>query len=223
MNFTMLHTEAVEPGMMELLKGLCSINELENFALIGGTNLALRLGHRISKDLDFFSMDDFKEGETDMLIKKKYPDMIITEKDKQFRKYIINGIKAQFLRFNYPMLKEIEVKEGIRMYSLEDTIAAKMGAIVNRGTKRDFYDVYELLKTRKVDGLVGLYAKKFDDNTVTTIKALTDFQKADGEKKNPVSLNNIKWEQVKEGIVQKVNNYIKSKMESKGKSKGMEM
>lgn len=219
----MLHIEALKPGMLELLKGLCSIKELENFALIGGTNLAIRFGHRVSEDLDFFSLDEFKESETDMLIKKKYPGMIITEKDKQFRKYIINGIKVQFLRFNYPMLKEIDVIEGMRMYSLEDTIAGKMSAIVNRGMKRDFYDVYELLKTRKIGELVGLYAKKFDDNTVTTIKALIDFQKADGEKENPMSLNNIKWEQVKEGIVQVVNNYIRDKTVSKGESRGMEM
>ena len=77
---------------MDLLKGLCSINATEQFALIGGTNLALRFGHRISEDLDFFSVNDFNENELDKVIRNKYPNMIITTKDTQFRIHVINGI-----------------------------------------------------------------------------------------------------------------------------------
>ena len=220
----MLHTEALKPGMMDLLKGLCSINATEQFALIGGTNLTLRLGHRISEDMDFFSVNDFNENELDKAIRKKYPNMTITTKDAQFRIYVINGIKAQFLRFNYPMLKEVEVKEGIRMYSLEDTIAGKIGAVINRGTKRDFYDVYELLKTKKVEELTECYAKKFDDwNTVTIIKAMTDFEEADKENRNILSLNNTKWEKVKSVVEKKVNDYVRNKTTSKNSNRGMEM
>jgi len=42
----MLHTKAVEKPTLELLKEICIISVLNQFALIGGTNLALRLGHR---------------------------------------------------------------------------------------------------------------------------------------------------------------------------------
>lgn len=50
----MLQQDAVEPATLELLKRICSAVPFDNFALGGGTNLALRLGHRLSVDLNFF-------------------------------------------------------------------------------------------------------------------------------------------------------------------------
>ena len=51
----MLQTKTVSPDNLELLKKLQSMEELEGFRLVGGTALALQLGHRFSIDLDFFS------------------------------------------------------------------------------------------------------------------------------------------------------------------------
>jgi hypothetical protein len=51
----MLQQNAVEPATLELLKSICSLRPFDSFALGGGTNLALRLGHRLSVDLDFFT------------------------------------------------------------------------------------------------------------------------------------------------------------------------
>ena len=51
----MLQTRTVEPGTLGLLKDLMSMPELEHFYLVGGTALALQLGHRISVDLDLFT------------------------------------------------------------------------------------------------------------------------------------------------------------------------
>ncbi len=44
----MLHTEAVEPGTLSLLKELMAVPVLGAFSLVGGTALALRYGHRNS-------------------------------------------------------------------------------------------------------------------------------------------------------------------------------
>ena len=55
----MLHSEAVPPGTLALLKSLCSHQALDGFALVGGTSLALRFGHRMSVDLDFFRPEKF--------------------------------------------------------------------------------------------------------------------------------------------------------------------
>ncbi|MEI7587081.1 nucleotidyl transferase AbiEii/AbiGii toxin family protein [Runella sp.] len=51
----MLQTRTVEPGTLELLKQLMSLKALEQFYLVGGTALALQMGHRISVDLDLFT------------------------------------------------------------------------------------------------------------------------------------------------------------------------
>ncbi|MBW8049871.1 MAG: nucleotidyl transferase AbiEii/AbiGii toxin family protein [Cytophagales bacterium] len=215
----MLYTETVEPGAMELLKELCSMREIEKFALVGGTNLALRFGHRISEDMDFFSIEKFNERELDSVIKKKFSDVRITNEADQTRQYYINGRKAEFIRFNYPLLSGVENVGGIRMYSLQDTMAAKLNAVVGRGNKKDFYDVYEFLKTRSVREMVSYYEKRFDQpNAVPLIKSLTYFEDAEkGE--NPKTLNNTKWEEVKRVIDNKVKDYLMGVVEIKQKKK----
>ena len=51
----MLHKETVNPELIEILKTLCGLPELESFRLVGGTAAALQIGHRRSIDIDFFS------------------------------------------------------------------------------------------------------------------------------------------------------------------------
>jgi hypothetical protein len=55
-----------------LLKELLGISELKDFYLVGGTNLSLRYGHRISIDLDLFSNIDFSPNEISEVLFKKY-------------------------------------------------------------------------------------------------------------------------------------------------------
>ena len=50
----MLHLETVEYSTLELLRKLQSLPILRDTRLVGGTALALQLGHRKSVDLDFF-------------------------------------------------------------------------------------------------------------------------------------------------------------------------
>jgi len=204
----MLCTQAVEPRTLELLRELCSIEQLNKFALIGGTNLALRLGHRTSEDIDFFSIEKFNEDNLDNFINKKYKDVQTINYDKQTRKYLIKGIQVEFIRYNYPLLNKIEVENGIRMYSLEDTIAAKMSAVVQRGGKKDFYDLYELLTIKPLGKLLDCYKKRFNqDNIVPLLKSLIFFDSAENDN-DPKSLNETKWEQVKTVVEQKVRTYV---------------
>ena len=54
----MLHQETVEPRTLELLKQLQAEPLLQSFNLVGGTALALRIGHRKSIDLDLFTTEE---------------------------------------------------------------------------------------------------------------------------------------------------------------------
>lgn len=51
----MLFYTTVEERTLQLLKSLQSLPQLKNFSLVGGTSLALQIGHRLSIDLDLFS------------------------------------------------------------------------------------------------------------------------------------------------------------------------
>jgi hypothetical protein len=68
----MLHQKAVPSATLGLLKNISSLPQLSSFALGGGTNLALRLGHRLSFDLDFFTNTAFETSDLFELITKKF-------------------------------------------------------------------------------------------------------------------------------------------------------
>ena len=57
----MLHYEAVKPDTLGVLKKLMAFKPLDSFALVGETSLALQLGHRISEDIDMFTITEFNE------------------------------------------------------------------------------------------------------------------------------------------------------------------
>ena len=65
----MLYIETVKPDTFSLLKELMLVKEMQHFNLVGGTALSLRLGHRISVDLDLFSHEKFENEKSDRSIK----------------------------------------------------------------------------------------------------------------------------------------------------------
>lgn len=206
----MLHKKAVEPGTLELLKKICQIQELNNFALIGGTNLALRFGHRISVDLDFFCTEKFSETELEQTIYSNFKNFQISHSDYQTRQYFIDNIKVEFIGFRYPLLQDFETIENIRLFSIEDSIAAKLNAIMGRGSKKDFYDIYEILKKYSLTDILNYFKSKFkQENIFPLLKSLNYFDDAD-EEPDPVSLTNITWKEVKENINRKLLEYYKS-------------
>lgn len=61
----MLFETILDGDAISLLKELCSHQFLQSFSLAGGTGLALRLGHRLSYDLDLFSNEKFNVNNLD--------------------------------------------------------------------------------------------------------------------------------------------------------------
>jgi predicted nucleotidyltransferase component of viral defense system len=205
----MLHTEAVEKTTLELLTEICAISQLDQFALIGGTNLALRFGHRKSIDLDFFSPEEFNESQLEQIIFHHFKDAQLSHSDRQTRQYIIRDIKVEFIGFRYPLINPFEKLEGVRLFSLQDTIAAKLNAVLGRGSKKDFFDIYELLKNYRLKELIKHFKIKFNQKDVfPLLKSLNYFEDAEQEP-DPISLNNTSWKQVKDKIDIVLREYFK--------------
>ena len=68
----MLQISTIEPTTLAILKKLMTIPELEDFALVGGTALALRFGHRKSVDLDLFASKDFNVDNVNTAFEKHF-------------------------------------------------------------------------------------------------------------------------------------------------------
>ena len=99
----MLHYQTVEPATLELLKSLMSKEYLAPFNLVGGTALALQIGHRMSVDLDFFTPNiEFDDTELLDNLSVDYPDFTVRYRRRNTIIMMIQNIKVDFIRFKYP-------------------------------------------------------------------------------------------------------------------------
>lgn len=204
----MLHLNSINNTTYQLLQSLCTKEYLANFALAGGTSLALQLGHRKSIDIDLFSFDDADMNEISLQLADDYDDIIIRRTTKVFIFCMINGIKSDFVKHNKAtLLKPCKTVDGIRMYSIEDIAAMKLNAICG-GTKKDFYDVYLLLQHFSLAELLDFYDGKFkSDNSWMVIKSLQYFGDADENEQPDLIMQFPEWEAMKTSITKTVNKF----------------
>jgi predicted nucleotidyltransferase component of viral defense system len=196
----MLHSEAVPPGTLALLKSLCSHQALDGFALVGGTSLALRFGHRMSVDLDFFRPEKFDNKVVAAALAADFPSFQLTNDNSNGMMAFIEKVKVDFVTYRYPLLHPYETIEGVRMMSLQDVVAMKLGAISNRGAKKDFYDLHTLLKEIGLDEILRCYALKFPNHDpMIPLRSMIYFEDAE-ETETPKSLVKTTWVKVKAEI-----------------------
>jgi hypothetical protein len=173
------------------------------FYLAGGTGCALHLGHRRSQDLDFFSSADFSPGDLWAELKKMgdcTPDY--TDAGTWVGEFL--GTKIGFFHYPYPLLRETVPFQGLALASLEDIGCMKIEAIVGRGRKRDFIDLYFLLREMGFDlgSLLGLFRTKYASspgNGIHLLKSLVYFIDADSDP-NPVMLVEYSWPEIKKKL-----------------------
>lgn len=208
----MLHTSTVDPRTFSLLKELMVIPSLQDANLVGGTALALRYGHRISVDLDLFFSDykpDFELIQNQL--EQKFGNNFVFDKSYSSIGLFcyIYDIKVDIVYFPFNRIAEIEVAENIRIYSDFDISAMKIYAILKRGQKKDFWDLFELLKVYSVKQIFECYEKKFPNNQmlISIPNAITYFDDAE-QTQDPISLKGQTWESVKDFIRLKVREYL---------------
>ncbi len=192
---------------MVLLKELMKIDEFNSLRLVGGTSLALQIGHRKSIDLDFFGEIDF----TYLNIKevfKSFDKIESFKNSKHINIFEINNVKVDFVNYTYPWLKqELEI-DGIRLAQKEDIAAMKIAAITGRGSRKDFVDLFFLLKQFTFQQIMDLYKQKyFDSSPYLALKSLVYFDDAENDFSVEM-IEDISWEEVKNTISTEVANYL---------------
>ena len=210
----MLQKQAVEPSTLELIKKLQDKDYLHGFHLVGGTALALNIGHRNSIDIDLFSNFSF---ETQQLLENLTHDFQFNlfYSANNTLKGSVSNIKLDILAHRYPYVKKPLHIEGISMLSVEDIIAMKLNAIsVNGQRVKDFIDIYFLLGTFTIEAMLSFYKKKYTlQNEVNVLKSLIWFNDVDLSDW-PVMLKNkeLKWNLVKKEITKSVKIYLKTNL-----------
>ena len=204
----MLQTRTIEPGTLELLKKLMSIPFLDSFYLVGGTALALQFGHRMSIDIDLFTLDDFDNNNLIEILSKSF-DVSIEFENRNIVITYINNIKVDFVKMGYPILFEPLLIENIRMLDIRDIVAMKLKAIAQRGSKKDFFDIYFFLQQMKMESMLQLFKRKFEQHELFYIvKSLTYFNDAENDADPILFDKDVTWAKVKTLIHEKVKNLV---------------
>ncbi len=204
----MLQTRTVESGTLELLKKLQSLPIIKDFYLVGGTSIALQLGHRFSIDLDLFSVNDFNPYDIISILQKDFDLQIIVEEPKILITEI-NGIKVDFVKMSYPILYPVIIEEGVRMLNIRDICAMKLKVITQRGNKKDFFDLYYLIEYISIKEMLVIFKQKFNMNEIFhVVKSLTYFDDAEINPEPIIFDEKINWKIVKMKIVNEVNKII---------------
>lgn len=199
----MLQTQTVVPELLELLNKLMSEKLFSEFNLVGGTSLALQLGHRNSVDIDLFGNQTINQ----ILFKEKlteYGAVQISQSSENILITKIDNIKVDFVNYKYSLLNDYLVSDNIRMVSTQDIAAMKLNAIMGRGSRKDFVDLYFLLKEFSMEEIFNFYKQKFNDGSeFLVLKSLTYFDDAELQPQ-PIMFKDFNWETCKQKILEEV-------------------
>jgi len=179
----MLFKETVEKDTLSLLETLQKDEKLTNFYLVGGTALALHLGHRKSIDLDMFSPTSFDTEQLLEHLSEKYRFVRINPFAKLSKKLIqgkIDDVKVDWVVNPYPFVDYPETIEKIRMYHLKDIAAMKLKVIADTGSRlKDFVDIAYLSTVLSFNQMLNAYGKKYNIEKERAILSLTYFSDID--------------------------------------------
>jgi len=195
-----MHSETLDANsrnnLLILKKGIL----LNDFYLAGGTAVALHLGHRISYDLDFFSnksFDGLALGRT-LSALGDYRNKFL---DSNNLIGGFNGTSISFIFYKPEMIGKFHQFEGVNITALDDLIGMKIEAISSRGKKRDFIDLFSMMKYKNISitDAMFLYREKyknFNPSIIHALKSLTYFSDAENDPL-PEMKTPIQWQEVK--------------------------
>jgi len=203
----MLHFKTIDPPALGLLNSLMELPALLETRLVGGTALALQIGHRQSVDIDLFGISLGDENELEEQI-FSLGNVVAVRKTSNIHIWMINGIKVDIVKYPHPWISELLNENNLRLARVKDIAAMKLAAITGRGSKKDFIDIYFLLKKFSLKEMIDFYLEKYKDaSTFLLVRSLGYFKDADSERE-PFMIKRIKWTEVKSTISKELDKYI---------------
>ena len=195
--------------VLERLKKSVISNKLfpNLFYLAGGTGLALMLAHRKSDDFDFFSKEKFStEKLLEIIIESFGEDKVILSEIKDDTLIIfLTNIQVAFFQYNYPLLKPLIKKNSLNIASIEDISAMKVIAIIQRGTKKDFIDLWAIIRQTEhsLKDIFSFCKEKYDSafSESIALKALTYFKDAEEEETPEGIKYKFPWDDIKKDFI----------------------
>ena len=195
-----------DKGRYELLRKISEIVSINDYYMVGGTALSLQLELRESYDFDFCVKSEFNnEILLDEL--KSIGNVEVVQNQKGTCDILLNNVQVSFFYYPNKILKDFVISDEIKklkIASILDIAIMKIVAIGGRGAKKDFFDLYNIIKKCNISvdeivkGLIQKYGK--DVNYVNIIMGLSYFEDAEDEIL-PKSFVDFNWEEIKKFFI----------------------
>jgi predicted nucleotidyltransferase component of viral defense system len=196
----MLQTFTVEKQTLALLKRLQQLPVFHNSRLVGGTALALHLGHRNSIDLDFFGSFEYSLIDFTDAFNREGFTFNSTQNTSLINIFDIEGVKVDIVNYPFEWLEAPVEDDGIILAGMKDIASMKLAAITNRGTKKDFIDIYFLLQHYSLNEMLQFYKLKYKTDAIyNVIRSLVYFADAESDPL-PKMYVPLQWNDVKSSI-----------------------
>lgn len=200
------YLEALNKAQRKIISQLGPAINKDCFYLGGGTAIALHLGHRKSVDLDWFTQSEFRNPlNFSQELRNKNIKVEVNDISRGTLHGVIKGVRVSFFEFKYPLLKPlIKVEEiNCNIASLEDLACMKLSAVAQRGSKKDFIDIYTIgMIHTPLKKMLLYYKKKFAVKDIGhLLYALVFFEDAERERM-PEMFIKVDWAKIKKTITE---------------------
>ena len=200
--------QALTPETRQAFQIAAGLPFIQRYYLAGGTGLALHLGHRFSIDLDFFtSAPDAVGPDERAALRVAFDDPSLAISFDKDMTFVANwrGVGVSFFRLTlYPLTQEPLLLEGVPVAAIEEIGAMKLAAIMARGTRKDYIDLYFILQQTPLERLFEVAAVKYArvrTFAVSAVRALTYFADAEAAPM-PQMIQRASWPAVKRFLEQ---------------------
>lgn len=202
-----MHLEILDPKRKKFLSKLGFLKKY-GFYMAGGTALALQISHRTSLDFDFYTEKRFDARKLREQFDKKFKKVQEIYIAEDALGLDVDGIKMSFFRYSYRLIRSYIQMGDICLASKEDIAAMKILAISQRGKRRDFIDIYFLIKEFGLREIIEFTKEKYPMfNIYVGLQGLLYFKDADedSEKQRFKMLQKADWREIKKYIIREVN------------------
>ncbi|PKQ29523.1 MAG: hypothetical protein CVT60_04930 [Actinobacteria bacterium HGW-Actinobacteria-10] len=195
-----LHEAVLAPDTARVFRCLGSQSALGSFYLAGGTGAALQMGHRISEDLDLFTERPWSWSAASAAL-TTCGEVVVDRQEEGTFVGSVGGVRVSLFHYPYVLLEEPRTTPfGLPVAGLEDIGCMKLVAASQRGSRKDFVDLYFLagagLGVRELMQALARKMPAISFNPVHILKSLAYFEDAESEPE-PTMLVAYDWRDVR--------------------------
>lgn len=193
-----MHKEILNEEQLKILSLIKNFSS--DFGLVGGTAIALQLGHRSSIDFDLFTRAKLNHNRIRKEIRDFYEIQSVVVEEPNELTLVVEGVKITFLNYPFDINYSVGFEDVIKMPDVLTLSAMKAFALGKRAKWKDYVDLFFILKTHEINEIIDkaklIFGNEFNERLFREQLSYFDdidyTEKINYVDKNYVSDNEIK-------------------------------